>query len=99
MTLTNEFISKKCILALKDYFSIDKWQINQPIIIANLFVLLDQVEGVQTVKQVNLNNVAGTSQGYSKYAYDMNEILYICLFIYILRYFIFNTLYDQMFNG
>ena len=63
------------ILALKDYFSIDKWQINQPIIISNLFVLLDQVEGVQTVKQVNLNNVAGTSQGYSKYAYDMNGAL------------------------
>ena len=48
------------------YFSIDKWQINQPIIIANLFVLLDQIEGVQTVKQVNFSNKAGTSQGYSK---------------------------------
>ncbi len=68
-------VIEECILAFKDYFSIDKWQINQPIIIANLFVLLDQVEGVQTVKQVNLNNVAGTSQGYSKYAYDMNGAL------------------------
>ena len=68
-------VVEECILALKDYFSIDKWQINQPIIISNLFVLLDQVEGVQTVKQVNLNNVAGTSQGYSKYAYDMNGAL------------------------
>ena len=68
-------VIEECILALKDYFSIDKWQINQPIIISNLFVLLDQVEGVQTVKQVNLNNVAGTSQGYSKYAYDMNGAL------------------------
>tara|TARA_B110000977_G_scaffold199327_1_gene286388 strand:+ start:3219 stop:5075 length:1857 start_codon:yes stop_codon:yes gene_type:complete len=68
-------VVEECILELKDYFSIDKWQINQPIIISNLFVLLDQVEGVQTVKQVNLNNVAGTSQGYSKYAYDMNGAL------------------------
>ena len=68
-------VIEECILTFKDYFSIDKWQINQPIIIANLFVLLDQVEGVQTVKQVNLNNVAGTSQGYSKYAYDMNGAL------------------------
>ena len=68
-------VIEECILELKDYFSIDKWQINQPIIISNLFVLLDQVEGVQTVKQVNLNNVAGTSQGYSKYAYDMNGAL------------------------
>tara|TARA_R110000787_G_scaffold3010_4_gene11494 strand:- start:2634 stop:4490 length:1857 start_codon:yes stop_codon:yes gene_type:complete len=66
----NEVI-ESCIIALQDYFSIDKWQINQPIIIANLFVLLDQIEGVQTVKQVNFSNKAGTSQGYSKYAYDM----------------------------
>ena len=64
-------VIESCIVALQDYFSIDKWQINQPIIIANLFVLLDQIEGVQTVKQVNFSNKAGTSQGYSKYAYDM----------------------------
>ena len=64
-------VIEKCIAALQNYFSIDKWQINQPIIIANLFVLLDQIEGVQTVKQVNFSNKAGTSQGYSKYAYDM----------------------------
>ena len=65
-------VIQKCITALQDYFKIDKWQINQPIIIPDLFVLLDQIEGVQTVKQVNFTNKAGTSQGYSKYAYDMN---------------------------
>ena len=65
-------VIQKCITALQDYFIIDKWQINQPIIIPDLFVLLDQIEGVQTVKQVNFTNKAGTSQGYSKYAYDMN---------------------------
>ena len=59
-------VIQKCITALQDYFIIDKWQINQPIIIPDLFVLLDQIEGVQTVKQVNFTNKAGTSQGYSK---------------------------------
>ena len=36
---------------------------------------MDQIEGVQTVKQVNLTNQAGTSRGYSQYAYDMNGAL------------------------
>ena len=64
-------VIEKCIAALQNYFSIDKWQINQPIILPDLFVLLDQIDGVQTVKQVNFTNKAGTSQGYSQYAYDM----------------------------
>ena len=64
-------VIEKCIAALQNYFSIDKWQINQPIILPDLFVLLDQIDGVQTVKQINFTNKAGTSQGYSQYAYDM----------------------------
>ena len=68
-------VVEECIVAFRDYFAIDNWQINQPIIIANLFVLLDQIEGVQTVKQINLTNQAGTSRGYSQYAYDMNGAL------------------------
>ena len=61
-----------CIVALQNYFSIDKWQINQPIILPDLFVLLDQIDGVQTVKQINLTNKTGTSLGYSQSAYDMS---------------------------
>ena len=34
-------------------------------------MLLDQIDGVQTVKQINFTNKAGTSQGYSQNAYDM----------------------------
>ena len=64
-------VIEKCITSLQTYFSIDKWQINQPIILPDLFVLLDQIDGVQTVKQINFTNKAGTSQGYSQYAYDM----------------------------
>jgi hypothetical protein len=60
-----------CITALKDYFAIDKWQINQPIILRDLFVLLDRVEGVQTVKDIEISNFAGTNLGYSPYSYDI----------------------------
>ncbi len=65
-------VIERCILSLKDYFDIDKWQINQPIIVPDLYVMLDALEGVQTVKNVILTNKAGTTSGYSEWAYDMN---------------------------
>ena len=68
----NNIVLQSCIRRLQDYFQIDKWQINQPIIVNDIQVLLDNVDGVQTVKQVNFTNKAGTTQGYSKWAYDMN---------------------------
>jgi hypothetical protein len=64
-------VLNNCIELVKDYFSTDKWQINQPIIIKDLFIKLDAVEGVQTVKAVDIINKAGTSAGYSQYAYDI----------------------------
>ena len=70
-----------CINALKDYFDIDKWQINQPILINNVRNVIDNVDGVQTVKKLEFINKVGESDGYSKLAYDIkgatiNEILY-----------------------
>jgi phage-related baseplate assembly protein len=71
----------KCITALQNYFNIDNWQINQPILLRDIYVLLDRIEGVQTVKVVNIINKAGESLGYSQYAYDisgatLNNIVY-----------------------
>jgi hypothetical protein len=60
-----------CILALKEYFNINNWQINQPIILRNIYTLLDQIEGVQTVKNITITNKTGVSSGYSQYAYDV----------------------------
>ena len=68
----NNEVLQRCIVALQNYFNIDRWQINQPIITPDLFVLLDAIDGVQTVKQINLTNKAGISAGYSQWAYDMN---------------------------
>jgi hypothetical protein len=61
----------ECINALKDYFKIDKWQINQPIIYRELFILLDKIEGVQTVKNIEITNLVGENIGYSPYSYDI----------------------------
>ena len=67
----NNGVLTKCVDALKDYFNIDKWQINEPIILKDLSILLDKVEGVQTVKNVKITNNAGESLGYSEYGYDI----------------------------
>ena len=67
----NNKVLENCILELQRYFNINRWQINQPILINPLFVLLDEVEGVQTVKKVEFNNLVGISKGYSQYAYDI----------------------------
>ena len=39
----------RCIAALKDYFNINNWKINQPINVSQVYILLDKVDGVQTV--------------------------------------------------
>ena len=67
---SNEVL-ESCIVALQTYFNTNRWQIAQPIIIPDLFVLLDQLDGVQTVKNVLINNKTGTTKGYSQWAYDM----------------------------
>ena len=67
---SNEVILR-CINVLQSYFDINNWQINQPIILRDIMVMLDNIEGVQTVNKVNITNKAGTTSGYSQYAYDI----------------------------
>jgi hypothetical protein len=76
----NETLTK-CIESLTSYFNIKNWQINQPIIIPELNILLDKIEGVQTVKNLKIDNLAGEALGYSEYAYDVigatiNDVVY-----------------------
>lgn len=71
----------ECITELKKYFDIDKWQINQPIFLNELYILLSKVKGVQTVKNIEITNKTGESLGYSKYGYDikgatLNNVVY-----------------------
>ena len=67
----NNEILAKCISAIQNYFITDKWQINQPIILRNLTIILDRIDGVQTVTDLRIINKAGTSSGYSEYAYSI----------------------------
>ena len=68
----NNEVLVNCINALKSYFNINKWQINQPIITRDLFTTLDAIDGVQTVKKIIIGNKRGTTSGYSQYAYDID---------------------------
>jgi len=69
---TSQDVVARCILALQDFFRIDNWQINEPIILGDIYSLLDTVEGVQTVKTVSIVNKTGEANGYSKYSYDIS---------------------------
>ena len=77
----NSQVILSCIQSLQEYFNLNNWQINEPIMINDLFVRLDKIEGVQTVKNINFSNKTGTAQGYSQYAYDiegatLNKVIY-----------------------
>jgi len=89
---SNEILTA-CISALQSYFDTSKWQINQPIILREIYILLDKIEGVQTVKTVNILNKVGTNLGYSEYSYDIsgatrNNVVYPSLdpMIFEVRY-------------
>ena len=49
----------KCIQKLRDYFKIEKRSINQPILLSDLYVMLDEVDGVQSVVRPNSDNEGG----------------------------------------
>ena len=61
----------KCIEAVKKYFDIDKWQINQPIVKSDITTTIANVKGVQSVVRVILNNLYDSAQGYSGNVYDL----------------------------
>lgn len=75
----NKELLSNCISQIKDYFNIDSWQINQPIIISEINALLLKVSGVRSVHKVEITNKYGGD--YSSYGYDIpaatrNGILY-----------------------
>lgn len=48
-----------CVDALKNYFNIDRWSFNQPIVYSEVYQVLNNVEGVQSVPNVDIINVSG----------------------------------------
>ena len=71
----NSQVLTNCIVALTNFFNINNWQINQPILLRDISIILDSIAGVQTVNNITLSNKAGTQSGYSQYAYDISGAL------------------------
>ena len=69
----------KCIDTLKSHFSINNMQINRPINLTDIYVLLDRVDGVQSVIRPNAEGIGGLQivnkfgGNYSSNKYDMNN--------------------------
>ena len=62
-----------CLGAIKDYFDIDKWNINQPIRLGDLQLLLQAQDGVQSVNRLEIVNKYFFKDGrdYQPYRYDI----------------------------
>ena len=68
----NQTVLSNCVTALKTFFNIESWQINQPIVLSNIMILLLQVKGVQSVTKLEIvNKQDPTGLTYSQYAYDI----------------------------
>lgn len=59
---TDEVLSD-CIVVLKDYFNIDKWQINQPINISSVNNLIYDIDGVLSVVELQFIQLTGNRDG------------------------------------
>jgi hypothetical protein len=69
---SNKEILTNCISTMQDHFNIDKWQINQPIIISDITSKLLQIKGVQSVIKLEIvNKQDSTNTTYSQYGYDI----------------------------
>jgi hypothetical protein len=66
----NELLAT-CISQLKNYFNINAWQINQPIIMSEITSLLIQIPGVRSVPKIEITNKQGGN--YSQYGYDITS--------------------------
>jgi hypothetical protein len=62
-----------CVNAVKDHFNIDRWQINQPISMSDIYNLLLAQPGVQTVTKVDISNLNDSSLGYSNIFYGIKQ--------------------------
>lgn len=75
----NKEVLTGCLKELQDFFSIDKWQINQPIKLSEVYATLLKIKGVQSVLKVEIVNKQGGN--YSQFGYDIagatkNSIVY-----------------------
>ena len=60
---------------VSEFFNIDNWQINQPIVLSDLGYEISLVDGVASVTDIKIVNKYQTSEGYSGNGYDIDGAL------------------------
>lgn len=63
----------KAIKRVQEFFNIDNWQINQPIILSDLYTELSTIMGLQSIVKINIFNHQDVQSGYSGNIYDINQ--------------------------
>jgi len=70
----------RCVATVKDFFDIDRWQIGQPIVLADIAYELSLVEGVASVVPpidsdtvIKIENKYKAGEGYSGNFYDIKN--------------------------
>lgn len=70
----NEILNK-CFQVLKEYFNIEKWNINQPILISEVLGEIIKIKGVQSVPKLEFTNKQSDNGTYSLFGYDINAAI------------------------
>ena len=78
--ITKSNFSQEQVLGLvnervAEFFNIDNWQINQPIVLSDLGYEISLVDGVASVTDIKIVNKYQTSEGYSGNGYDVDGAL------------------------
>jgi hypothetical protein len=78
--ITKSNFSQEQVLGLanervSEFFNIDNWQINQPIVLSDLGYEISLVDGVASVTDIKIVNKFETSEGYSGNGYDVDTAL------------------------
>lgn len=70
----NEVLAR-CIDSVSQFFDITKWQINQPIVLSDLYIEIAKNDGVQSVTNLEIVNKYSfkDGNGYSPYIYDIAD--------------------------
>jgi len=63
----------KAIKKVQQFFNIDDWQINQPIILSDLYTDLSTVMGLQSIVKIDIYNLQDKQSGYSGNIYDIKQ--------------------------
>ena len=63
----------KSIKSVQQFFNIDDWQINQPIILSDLYTELSTIMGLQSIVKIDVYNLQDEQSGYSGNIYDINQ--------------------------